>query len=243
MSDLIWKKSHEHHGPDQQIMDFLAGEDLALDRQLLVFDLQASAAHAEGLAAAGILERQEVDLLIAALSRYAEEYALGRRALDAGFEDGHSAIESWLTEDLGDLGKKIHTGRSRNDQVAVALRLYMKDRLCILARLCLEIARVLLERADREANLPMPGYTHLQRAMPSSAGLWLAGHAECFIDDAELALMSRQWLDASPLGTASGFGVNLQLPRQAVADALGFGRIVVNPQCAQNSRGKVELQG
>jgi argininosuccinate lyase len=242
MSDPIWKKSNTHAEPDQEIMDFLAGEDLELDRQLLVFDLQASAAHAVGLATAGILQREEADRLGRALSRYAEEYARGERELSAGYEDCHSAIEAWLTEDLGELGKKIHTGRSRNDQVAVALRLYMKDRLERLARICLEISGVLLERAGREKDLPMPGYTHLQRAMPSSAGLWLAGHAECFLDDAELAMVTRQWLDASPLGTASGFGVNLPLPRQAVSDSLGFARMVVNPQCAQNSRGKVELQ-
>jgi argininosuccinate lyase len=107
---------------------------------------------------------------------------------------------------------------------------------------CIDIASVLLERVKTEAELPMPGYTHLQQAMPSSAGLWLAGHAEAFIDNAELTLMTRQWLDASPLGTASGFGVNLDLPRQAVAEKLGFARMVVNPQYAQNSRGKIELQ-
>lgn len=242
MGEFLWKKGQSEQGADQQIMDFLAGQDLLLDRELLLFDLEASAAHARGLAAAGILTNDEADLLATALSRYAAEFAAGERELGTGFEDCHSAIEAWLTEDLGDLGKKIHTGRSRNDQVAVALRMYMKDRLHALAAQCLEIAGTLLERAERERGLPMPGYTHLQRAMPSSAGMWLAGHAESFIDDADLALMTRQWLDASPLGTASGFGVNLALPRERVAEDLGFARMVVNPQCAQNSRGKIELQ-
>jgi len=122
------------------------------------------------------------------------------------------------------------------------LRLYMKDRLKRLQTTCTEIAAVLLGRVGSEADLPMAGYTHLQSAMPSSAGLWLAGHAEAFIDNAELAALTFKWLDASPLGTASGFGVNLNLPRQAVADDLGFARMVVNPQYAQNSRGKIELQ-
>jgi len=143
---------------------------------------------------------------------------------------------------LGDIGGKIHTGRSRNDQVAVALRLYMKDRLKRLQSTCTQIATVLLSRVESEGDLPMAGYTHLQSAMPSSVGLWLAGHAEAFIDNAELAALTCQWLDASPLGTASGFGVNLKLPRQEVAEDLGFARLVVNPQYAQNSRGKIELQ-
>jgi argininosuccinate lyase len=143
---------------------------------------------------------------------------------------------------LGDIGGKIHTGRSRNDQVAVALRLFMKDRLKRLQSTCTQIATVLLNRVKTEGDLPMAGYTHLQSAMPSSAGLWLAGHAEAFIDNAELAALTYNWLDASPLGTASGFGVNLKLPRQAVANDLGFARLVVNPQYAQNSRGKIELQ-
>jgi argininosuccinate lyase len=242
MSDYLWGKTGAERGPDEELMSFLAGEDVRLDRELLPFDLEASAAHARGLATLGVLEASECDAVTAALSRYAAELAAGQRELDAPFEDGHTAIEAWLTAELGELGKKIHTGRSRNDQVAVALRLYMKDRLARLAKQCLAIAGILLQRADREHDLPLAGYTHLQRAMPSSAGLWLAGHAEAFIDNADLALITRNWLDASPLGTASGFGVNLALPRQQVADDLGFGRLVVNPQCAQNSRGKVELQ-
>ena len=118
----------------------------------------------------------------------------------------------------------------------------MKDRLGQLQTICLDIASVLLERIKTEADLPMAGYTHLQSAMPSSAGLWLAGHAEAFIDNAELAALTYSWLDASPLGTASGFGVNLDLPRAEVARDLGFARLLVNPQYAQNSRGKIELQ-
>ena len=242
MNDLIWKKSGKTAGPDAQVMEFLAGEDVLLDRELLLYDMQASAAHALGLNRIGIFSDAENEAVQNALAQLASEYRAGDRVLDERFEDGHSAIEAWLTEMLGPPGARIHTGRSRNDQVAVALRLYMKDRLESLGAICLEIARVLLARAERDQDLPMPGYTHLQRAMPSSAGLWLAGHAESFIDDAELAGITRGWLDASPLGTASGFGVNLPLPRQEVSDELGFARLVVNPQCAQNSRGKIELQ-
>ena len=241
MKDLIWKKQGAAQ-TDPAVMEFLAGEDVQLDRALLLFDLQATAAHVGGLVGAGILDDDEAARLRDAIETLQQEVRDGTRVLDDSYEDGHSAIESWLTDMLGALGGKVHTGRSRNDQVAVALRLYMKDRLARLKGLCVDIAAVLLERLEAEAGLPMPGYTHLQQAMPASAGLWLAGHAEAFIDDAELAAMTRDWLDASPLGTAAGFGVSLDLPRQAVADELGFSRVLVNAQYAQNSRGKVELQ-
>lgn len=242
MKDLIWKKEGKGDSADPAIMAFLAGEDVELDKELLLFDIRASAAHLKGLQQIDILSDDEAGKLLAGLQTIARDIEDGSRQLDSRFEDGHSAIESWLTEMHGDIGGKVHTGRSRNDQVAVALRLYMKDRLKQLQSICIQIATVLLQRIETEGDLPMAGYTHLQSAMPSSVGLWLAGHAEAFIDNAELAALTYQWLDASPLGTASGFGVNLNLPRQAVADDLGFARLVVNPQYAQNSRGKIELQ-
>ena len=242
MKDLIWKKAGKGETADPAIMAFLAGEDVELDRELLLFDIQASAAHVKGLEQIGILSGQESSRLLDGLNTIRKDFLAGTRQLDSQFEDGHSAIEFWLTEMLGDTGGKIHTGRSRNDQVAVALRLFMKDRMKRLQSTCTQIATVLLSRIEQEGDLPMAGYTHLQSAMPSSVGLWLAGHAEAFIDNAELAALTFQWLDASPLGTASGFGVNLELPRKAVAEDLGFARLVVNPQYAQNSRGKIELQ-
>ena len=242
MKDLIWKKDGKGETSDPAVMAFLAGEDVELDKELLLFDLEASGAHVKGLEQIEILSAEEAGKLLDGLRSIGKDVLDGSRVLDSRFEDGHSAIESWLTEMLGELGGKIHTGRSRNDQVAVALRLFMKDRLKSLQATCTQIAEVLLARIETDGDLPMAGYTHLQSAMPSSAGLWLAGHAEAFIDNAELAALTHSWLDASPLGTASGFGVNLKLPRQSVARNLGFARLVVNPQYAQNSRGKVELQ-
>jgi argininosuccinate lyase len=242
MKDLIWKKAGKGESADPAIMAFLAGEDVELDRELLLFDIQASAAHVKGLQQIDILSPDESSKLLGGLMQLKKDILDGSRELDSRYEDGHSAIESWLTDMLGDVGGKIHTGRSRNDQVAVALRLYMLDRLKHVQTVCTDIAQVLLNRIETEGDLPMAGYTHLQSAMPSSAGLWLAGHAEAFIDNAELAQLTSSWLDASPLGTASGFGVNLKLPRQSVAEDLGFARLVVNPQYAQNSRGKIELQ-
>jgi len=242
MKDLIWNKDGTGESTDPAIMAFLAGEDVELDKELLQFDIKASAAHVKGLQQIDILSVEESTQLLDGLQQIGEGILDGSRELDNRFEDGHSAIESWLTEMLGEVGGKIHTGRSRNDQVAVALRLFMKDRLKQLQDTCVQIASEMLDRIKEEGNLPMAGYSHLQSAMPSSVGLWLAGHAEAFIDNAELAALTIHWLDASPLGTAAGFGVNLKLPRQAVAEDLGFSRLVVNPQYAQNSRGKIELQ-
>jgi len=241
MSDPIWKKSGKHDVPEA-IMRFMAGQDVELDRELLPFDIRASRAHARGLARIGVLSDDQAGAMGRELDALADAFASGEFVLDHRFEDGHSAIEAWLTDRLGETGKRIHAGRSRNDQVAVALRLYLKDRLQRLAGVCGDIAEAALERAHDERDVPLPGHTHLQQAMPSSLGLWWAGHAEAFVDNAELAVAIRDWLDASPLGTASGFGVNLALDRDGVAAELGFARLAVNPQNAQAARGKVELR-
>lgn len=240
MSDFLWNRVGLD-SPDTEVMDFLAGEDVELDRTLLLFDIQASAAHARGLEEIGVLTEDENRQLQEALETLAEQCHEGTRVLDDQFEDGHSAIEAWLTEMLGSLGGKIHTGRSRNDQVAVAMRLCIRHQLGLLAGLCGRIAQACLDRAEQDRDIAIPGHTHLQKAMPSSAGLWLAGHAEAFIDNCAFARQVELCVDASPLGTASGFGVNLPLARESVAAELGFSRLVINPQCAQNSRGKVEL--
>lgn len=241
MTDYIWKKDSSS-AVDERVMRFLAGDDVILDRELLPFDIRASQAHARGLARIEVLSHEQAEAMVASMDQLLAEFEAGQFTLDARFEDGHSAIESWLTEQLGEIGGRVHAGRSRNDQVAVALRLFMRDRLGRLQRICGRIARVCLDRAEREADVPLPGHTHLQQAMPSSLGLWWAGHAEAFIDNVELSGQVHDWLNASPLGTASGFGVNLPLDRDGVAEDLGFPRLVINPQYAQNSRGKIELR-
>jgi len=241
MSNYIWQKS-ETSEVDQRVMRFLAGDDVVLDRELLPFDIRASQAHARGLARIGVLNDEQADAMVSAMDALLAAFDSGEFVLDERFEDGHSAIESWLIDELGEIGGRIHAGRSRNDQVAVALRLYMKHRLNLLADACARVARVCLDRAERESDWPLPGHTHLQQAMPSSLGLWWAGHAEAFIDNLDLARNISAWLDASPLGTASGFGVNFPLDRDGVADELEFARLVINPQYAQNSRGKSELR-
>ena len=239
MSDLLWQKPGV--AVDEKIQAFLAGDDVVLDREFFLHDIAASKAHAEGLQHIGILSAEELAGLLRELDVLAEDYRAGAFVLDERYEDGHSAIEFRLTERLGDAGRKIHTGRSRNDQVLVATRLWLKEQLARVAELSRDIARVALDRAGAEQGLPIPGYTHIQRAVVSSAGMWWAGWAEAFIDDAIRAIDTLTLVDANPLGTAAGYGVNLALDREHTTAALGFARLQVSPVYAQLSRGKFEL--
>ncbi|MBW8824462.1 MAG: argininosuccinate lyase [Xanthomonadales bacterium] len=238
MSDLLWQKSGVK--VDADIQAFLAGDDVILDREFMLYDIEASRAHAQGLQRIGVLTMQEADAIDAELQALAQDFAAGDFVLDERYEDMHSAIEARLTERLGEAGKKIHTGRSRNDQVLVATRLWLRDRLRQVHALCIEVATIALERARGE-NIPLAGYTHLQRAMVSSTAMWWSAWAEGFIDDAQRAADTYRLVDANPLGTAAGYGVNLALDRDHVTDALHFGRLQVSPIGAQLSRGKFEL--
>jgi argininosuccinate lyase len=240
MNKYLWQ-AEDTETVDEAIMTFMAGEDIVLDRELFPFDIRATAAHVRGLQRAGILDDAESRRLLELLDELAGAYESGRFVLDGRYEDGHSAIEVFLTEKAGDIGAKVHTGRSRNDQVAVATRLYLKYQLQRLIRLDGQIALACLEKAECHAMVPMPGYTHLQRAVPSSVGLWMAAFAEAFTDDLALACNVLDLVDCSPLGTAAGYGVNLPLDRDGVARDLGFSRLQVNPMYAQNSRGKYEI--
>ena len=239
MADLLWQKPGVEI--DARIQAFLAGDDVLLDREFFLHDIAASAAHAEGLQRIGILSSDELASISRELDALADDFRSGIFVLDDRYEDGHSAIEARLVERLGDAGRRIHTGRSRNDQVLVATRLWLKDKLAQLHAIAREVAGIALDRALAEAALPMPGYTHLQRAVVSSAGMWWAGWAEAFIDDAVRARDTRTWLDANPLGSAAGYGVNLALDREHTTRALGFARMQVSATYAQLSRGKFEL--
>lgn len=239
MSDLLWQKPGVK--VDDRIQRFLAGEDVVLDREFFLCDIDASRAHAEGLLRIGILGAEELAGIRRELAQLAEDFASGDFVLDETYEDGHSAIEARLTERLGDAGRRIHTGRSRNDQVLVATRLWLKQQLARLQALCVECAQVALARAEAEAAMPIPGYTHLQRAVVSSLGMWWAAWAEGFIDDAQRARDTQAWVDANPLGSAAGYGVNLPLDRDHTTEALGFARMQVSAGYAQLSRGKFEL--
>ena len=238
MSDLLWQKQGVE--VNERIMRFLAGDDVVLDREFFLHDIAASTAHVGGLLRIGLVSDAEAASLERELDALAEDFAAGRFILDSRYEDGHSAIEARLTERLGDAGRKVHTGRSRNDQVLVATRLWLKAKLDELIGSCRASAEVCLERAARE-SLPLPGYTHLQRAVVSSTAMWFAGFAEAFIDNARRAIDTCAWIDANPLGTAAGYGVNLPLDREHTTDALGFSRLQINPVYAQLSRGKFEI--
>ncbi len=238
MSGLLWQKAGVE--VDAQIMRFLAGDDVMLDREFFLHDIEASKAHVEGLANIGITNADETAGLLLELDALATDFTSGAFVLDDRFEDGHSAIEVRLIERLGDAGRKVHSGRSRNDQVLVASRLWLKARLAELIDTCRAVATVCLDRAEREA-LPMPGYTHIQRAVVSSTAMWFAGFAEAFIDNTWRAQQTRELIDANPLGTAAGYGVNLPLDRAHTTRVLGFARLQVSPIYAQLSRGKFEI--
>jgi len=238
MAQPLWQKADSK--VDARIMKFLAGADVVLDREFFLHDIQASQAHVQGLARIGVVSQDEAAAIARELNLLADDFRSGGFVLDDRFEDGHSAIEARLTERLGDAGRRVHTGRSRNDQILVATRLWLKDQLAQLATLNVAIARTCLDRAAAE-SLPLPGYTHLQRAVVSSTAMWFAGFAEGFIDNAVRARATADWIDANPLGTAAGYGVNLPLDRQYTTTALGFGRMQVSPIYAQLSRGKFEM--
>jgi argininosuccinate lyase len=238
MTQPLWQKSGIQI--DQRIMQFLAGDDVILDREFFLHDITASKAHVEGLLHIGVVSADEAAALKRELDVLAEDFRSGAFVLDDRYEDCHSAIEARLTERLGDAGRRVHTGRSRNDQILVATRLWLKEKLAELEAHCRAVAEVCLERAAQPA-LPMPGYTHLQRAVVSSTAMWFAGFAEGFIDNALRARQTRDWIDANPLGTAAGYGVNLPLDREHTTRALGFARMQVSPIYAQLSRGKFEM--
>jgi argininosuccinate lyase len=236
----LWAKpcsSIEHDA-----MSFMSRDDVLLDRELFLFDIRATSAHVHGLNQAGMMSDEDSRSIDSALSDLAEQFTSGLFILDERFEDGHTAIECFLSEKLGEIGKRVHLGRSRNDQVAVALRLYMKSSLDEAIDGCTRTGNAALGLAREHEFTPMPGYTHLQRAMPSSVGLWMASFAESFADCAELCALSKLWIDKCPLGTAAGYGVNIPIPRQRVSDELGFTSMQINPMTTQAARGRIEHQ-
>ena len=236
----IWNKNIKTS--NSSIDAFLSGEDIVLDQELFLYDIEASIAHAEELKAINILNASELKKMVSALKKLAKLFAVNKFKLTKKYEDCHSAIEDFLTNELGDLGKKIHTGRSRNDQVLVAMRLYTRDHLQQIQALNLKIAQAFLDKASKHSSDVMPGYTHLQRAMPSSWGLWFGAFAESFIDNAELLQNTQSWMNINPLGTAAGYGVNLPIKREISTKKLEFKRKQLNSLYVQNSRGKFELE-
>ncbi|MCE9584879.1 MAG: argininosuccinate lyase [Planctomycetes bacterium] len=226
--------------PDEITQRYCAGNDWELDNELLPFDLKASIAHARGLVQIGVLTTKEADRLAKEMEKLLSRWEKGEFQARPEHEDGHTAIELELTKKLGDLGKKVHTGRSRNDQVVAAIRLLAKDRLRLVSDAALDLSHSLMGLARHNERIPMPGYTHTRRAMLSSAGLWAGAHAETIADDIALLAVGYSQADQSPLGSAAGYGVPLPMPRALVAEAAGFGRVHENVLAAQNARGRIE---
>ena len=224
------------------MMRFTVGEDWRWDTLLLPFDVAGTRAHAWGLVQAGVLSEEERAQVETELDRLLEAVQAGEVDVRPEDEDSHTVIERYLTERLGDLGKKIHTGRSRNDQVLASLRLYLRERLSALGRQTIRLADVLCDLGEAHDDALMPGYTHLQQAMPTTAGLWALGYAELLAGDLDALKGAHYAVNVSPLGSAAGYGVpGLHLPREAVAKRLGFRAVQTHVTAVQLSRGKLEL--
>jgi len=234
----LWDKGY---GIDPEIEQFTVGEDHLLDRALVRADCLGSAAHATMLAKVGILKATERNRLLKGLKAVLKDFAAGRFAISPEQEDVHTAVEEYLTKKLGALGKKLHTGRSRNDQVLVDLRLWGKERLHVLAERIIALVRALAAFAKAHEFVPMPGRTHMQIAMPSSLGLWAGAWAEALLDCLELVKAAHTLTDQSPLGSGAAYGSALPLDRKMVADLLGFAKVQNNVLYCANSRGKAEL--
>jgi len=219
---------------------YTVGNDYQLDQKLLPFDIEASIAHARALEKANILTHEELNALIAGLNEILEKFLQGKFEIKQSDEDCHTAIENYLVEKLGQLGKKIHTGRSRNDQVLVATRLYTRKKLKQISAEVRNLEQVFLKMAKQYEFTPMPGYTHTRRAMPSSIGHWAASYVEELINNHMLLESAYDLNDQNPLGAAAGFGVNLNIDRNYTTKLLGFKRVQVNTLYAVNSRGIIE---
>jgi argininosuccinate lyase len=228
---------------DERVLRYTAGEDHALDERLVQYDVRASIAHAAMLQAQDLIGSDEFIAIRAALSALGAEHARGEWHIELADEDGHTALERRLSERIGPAGERIHLGRSRNDQVLAALRLYLRDMLEALASGTLAVAAALDELAQREPHTALPGYTHLQQAMPSSVPLWAGGFAAELRDDAAGLAQVRRRVDQNPLGSAAGYGTpGLPIDREATRVALGFASVQQPVTAVQLSRGKAEAQ-
>lgn len=225
---------------DDRIHRFTVGEDPEIDTHFLSHDCSGTAAHVRGLGWIGALTLEEVSQVLTALQALRARAEDGTIRIPPELEDGHTYLENSLTEDLGEVGEKIHFGRSRNDQVATMVRLWLRDELRTAVDLVLTMAEAFLQVADAGTGVLMPGYTHLRRAMPSSLGQWAAALAEGLLEEAQALISLDDRFDRCPLGSAAAFGVPLDLDREYVATLLGFTRVQISTMDAQNSRGRYE---
>ena len=225
---------------DQRVLRYTAGEDHKLDARLVPYDVRGSIAHAEMLAACGLITGEDCTDICIGLTELEKAYADGDWQISIEDEDVHTALETRLTTKIGEAGGRLHLGRSRKDQVLTALRLYLRDTADDLGKRVLELVVTLRDLARAQGNVPLPGYTHMQHAMPSSVGLWAGGFAEAFTDAAEGLAATRRRSGLNPLGSAAGYGTPLPLDRAMTTAALDFERTQEPVTAVQLSRGRAE---
>ena len=233
----LWNKGFE---PDKAIEEFTVGHDRELDMRLARYDVQGSMAHIRMLESIGLLSAEELPLLLEGLEQVLKEIEEGQFTIEEGVEDVHSQVELLLTRRLGDVGKKIHSGRSRNDQVLVDLKLMIREELQNIGRNVVTLFERLQSLSHQHSQVLMPGYTHLQVAMPSSFGLWFGAYAETLVDDMQLLAAAYKVANQNPLGSAAGYGSSFPLDREMTTRLLGFETLHYNVVAAQMSRGKTE---
>lgn len=234
----IWQK--DDNATNKLVNKFTVGKDLDFDERLEKYDVKGSMAHCKMLAEVGIISSQESEQMLVVLDEILENIEKGNFEIDASAEDIHSQIESILIEKLGDIGKKIHTARSRNDQVLLDIKLYLLDEIREITALTDEFFQILIKLAEQHKNVLLPGYTHLQIAMPSSFGLWFGAYAEALLDDVEMLFSVKNIINKNPLGSAAGYGSSFPIDRESTTYNLGFQSMNYNSVYAQMTRGKSE---
>lgn len=232
-----WEKGYRLN---KLIENFTVGEDFILDQKLVKYDCLVSIAHTKMLGKVGMLKEKEVQSLVKEINNIIKLDEENKFKISKEQEDCHSAIENYLTQKLGDLGKKIHTGKSRNDQVLTALRLYYKEELNECKKLVRELIKTIQNFVGKYGEIKFPGYTHTRKAMPSSISLWGNSFIDSMNDNLRVVDFALELIDRSPLGTGAGYGVPLGIDRKYTADLLGFGKVQENSIYSQNSRGKFE---
>ena len=235
--DKLWTKNVQM---TDEIERFTVGKDREMDLYLAKYDVLGSMAHITMLESIGLLSKDELTQLLAALKAIYADAVSGKFVIEEGVEDVHSQVEQMLTRQLGDIGKKIHSGRSRNDQVLVDLKLFIRDQIKEIVQLTEVLFHELIAKSNEYKDVLMPGYTHLQVAMPSSFGLWFGAYAESLVDDMPYLLAAWRITNRNPLGSAAGYGSSFPLNRQMTTDLLGFDSLDYNVVYAQMGRGKTE---
>ena len=237
MAQKLWEKNVQ---VDQEVDRFTVGKDREMDLYLAKYDVLGSMAHITMLESIGLLTAEELQTLLAALREIYKIAESGSFIIEEGIEDVHSQVELMLTRSLGDMGKKIHSGRSRNDQVLLDLKLFTRAQIQTLVTAVTELFEVLITQSNRYQAVLMPGYTHLHVAMPSSFGLWFGAYAESLVDDLQMLQAAYRVCNRNPLGSAAGYGSSFPLNRQLTTDLLGFDSLDYNVVYAQMGRGKME---